>query len=143
MKKFTKSLALLTLVCFSLSSCGVMFGGSKFNGTIIAKDHPNAKIYVNGSEVGRGTAVVSHPRNVPFSVELRQDGCESKTTTFNNTFRTGNFIATLVTWGLIGVIIDAATGAIMKPEHRLNPAVERLSDKDFTFTVDYSGCPNN
>ncbi len=73
-----------------------MFGGSKFSGSIVAKDHPNAQIYVNGNNIGKGTAVGLFPRNQPLTVELRQEGCESKTETFNYAFRTGNFILSVI-----------------------------------------------
>ncbi len=142
MKKFTKILSMLTLLSFILSSCGVMFGGSKFSGSIIAKDHPNAKISVNGNNIGQGTAIGLFPRNRPLSVELKQDGCETKTTTFDNTFRTGNFILSVLSWGLIGIAVDLGTGAAYKPDHKSNPAIQQMSTKNFTFTVDYSGCAN-
>jgi hypothetical protein len=118
-----------------------MFGGSKFSGSIIAKDHPNAQIYVNGNKIGQGSAIGLYPRNRPLTVELKQDGCENKTQTFDNTFRTGNFILSLLTWGLVGIAIDLGTGASYKPDHKSNPAIEKMSDKNFTFMVDYSGCP--
>jgi len=141
MKKCTKVLSMLTLLSFIFSSCGVMFGGSKFSGSIVAKDHPNAQIYVNGNKIGQGTAIGLYPRNRPLTVELKQDGCEPKTQTFDNTFRTGNFILSLLTWGLVGIAIDLGTGASYKPDHKSNPAIEKMSDKNFAFTVDYSGCP--
>lgn len=142
MKKFAQILTMVTLCSITLCSCGVMFGGSKFNGTIIAKDHPNAKIYVNGNESGQGTAVGLYSRNKLLTVELKQDGCEPKTQTFDNTFRMGNFVLTLFTWGLVGAVIDLGTGASYKPDHKNNPAIEKMSSKNFTFTVDYSGCPS-
>lgn len=125
-----------------LNSCGVMFGGSRFNGSITAKDHPNAQIYVNGNNIGTGTAQGSYPRNRPLVVELRQDGCENKTQTFDNTFRTGNFILSLLTWGIAGIAIDLGTGAAYKPDHKNNPAVEKQTMKNFSFMVNYEGCPN-
>jgi hypothetical protein len=143
MKKLIKPMTILTLFSFVLSSCGVMFGGSKFSGSIVAKDHPDAQIYVNGNKVGQGTAVGLYPRNRPLTVELRQDGCEAKTQTFNNTFRTGNFILSLLMWGLVGVAVDLGTGASYKPDHISDPAIEKMSDKNFIFTVDYSGCATN
>ena len=76
MRKFCKNLLVMILMTFTLSNCGVMFGGSKFSGSIIAKDHPNAKIYVNGNNIGQGTAVGLFPRNRPLTVELKQEGCE-------------------------------------------------------------------
>ena len=141
MKNCTRILATLTLLSFVCSSCGVMFGGSKFSGSIIAKDHPNAQIYVNGNKVGQGTAVGLYPRNRPLAVELKQEGCEPKTQTFDNTFRTGNFILSLLSWGLVGIAIDLGTGASYKPDHKSNPAIQKMSDKNYNFTVDYSGCP--
>lgn len=126
-----------------MSGCGVMFGGSKFSGSIIAKDHPKADIYVNGNKIGQGTAVSLFPRNRPLAVEMRQEGCEPKTQTFDNTFRAGNFVLSLLMWGLVGIAIDLGTGASYKPDHVSNPAIEKMSDKNFVFTVDYSSCPQN
>lgn len=142
MKKFIKPIAILTLMSFTLSSCGVIFGGSKFSGTIVAKDHPNAQIFVNGNKIGKGTASGLYNRNRPLTVELKQDGCEPKSETFDNKFRFGNFILSFVFWHIPGIIIDLASGACYKPDHINNPAVQKKSTKDFTFTVDYSGCPN-
>lgn len=134
---------MITLFSFTLTSCGVMFGGSKYSGTILAKDHPDAQIYVNGNNIGKGTATGLYPRNRPLTVELRQDGCENKMQTFDNTFRTGNFILSLVMWGLVGIAVDLGTGASYKPDHASNPAIQRMSDKNFTFLVDYAGCPTD
>ncbi|MFN7372879.1 MAG: hypothetical protein ACK5WO_13830 [Cyclobacteriaceae bacterium] len=142
MKNWTKDVAMLILLSFTLSSCGVIFGGSKFSGSIIAKDHPNAQIYVNGNNIGKGTAIGLYPRNRPLTVELKQEGCENKTQTFDKTFRTGNFILSLLSWGLVGIAIDLGTGASYKPDHKSNPAIQKMTDKNFTFTVDYPGCPN-
>lgn len=141
MQNWIKVLTVLSLLSFTLSSCGVMFGGSKFSGSIIAKDHPNAQIYVNGTNIGKGTAIGLYPRKKPLTVELRQEGCENKTQTFGYSFRTGNFILSLISWGVVGMIIDLSTGASLQPEHNRNPAIQKMSDKNFIFTVDYSGCP--
>lgn len=135
----TKILSLIIL-CSVCSSCGVMFGGSKFSGSIIAKDHPDAQIYVNGNNIGRGAAIGLYPRNQPLTVELRQEGCANKTETFNNTFRAGNFILSLISWGLVGILIDIGTGASYKPDHLHNPSVEQMSVKNFTFNVAYPDC---
>ncbi|WP_260138352.1 hypothetical protein [Elizabethkingia anophelis] len=42
-------LAISVVTVLSLNSCGVIFGGSRYSGTINVKDHPNADIYVNGN----------------------------------------------------------------------------------------------
>ena len=138
MKKIS-IVALLLSMTILLNSCGVMFGGSKYQGTIIAKDHPNAEIYANGKKLGNGQATALFPRNETLIVELKEPGCETKTQTFGNAFRTGNFILSVISWGLFSVI-DIATGATYKPDHKHNPAVKKVSTKDFTFTVDGTVC---
>jgi hypothetical protein len=142
MLKCFKFLSFMSILSLTLSSCGVIFGGSKFTGSIVAKEHPNAQIYVNGNKVGQGTAIGLYHRNRPLNVELRQDGCEPKTQSFDNTFRGGNFVLSLLTWGLLGAVVDLGTGASFKPDHKSDPSIQKMSTKNFLFTVDYSGCPN-
>jgi hypothetical protein len=139
MKKIS-IVALLLSMTILFNSCGVMFGGSKYNGTITVKDHPNAEIYVNGKKLGNGTATSLFPRDKDLAVEVRESGCETKTQTFNNAFRTGNFILSVVSWGLLGILVDLGTGASFKPDHNSNPNVKKESTKDFTFTVDAPVC---
>ena len=139
MKKIS-IVALLLSMTVLLNSCGVMFGGCKYQGTIIAKDHPNAEIYANGKKLGNGTATSLFPRDQALTVELREPGCETKTQTFAKAFRTGNFILSVLSWGLIGLAVDLGTGASYKPDHKSNPAVKKVNTKDFTFTVDGPVC---
>jgi hypothetical protein len=55
---------------------------------------------------------------------MKEDGCDTKTQTFNNAFRTGNFILSVISWGFrIGV--DLGTGASYKPDHKNNPAIQK------------------
>ena len=140
MKKRISIATLLLSMIILLNSCGVMFGGSKYNGTIIAKNHPNAEIYVDGKKMGTGQATALFPRNRALTVELKEPGCETKTQTFNNAFRTGNFILSILSWGLIGVGVDLGTGASYKPDHKGNTSIQKVSTKDFTFNVDPPTC---
>ncbi|MGL2964618.1 hypothetical protein ACSVH2_12420 [Flavobacterium sp. RSB2_4_14] len=130
----------LISISLVMSSCGVMFGGSKYNGTIKVKDHPNAEISVNGQKLGNGQVTSLFPRNKPLVVEVKQEGCPTKTQTFETAFRTGNFILSVFSWGLIGIGVDLGTGASFKPAHRSNSAIKKLTDKNFEFEVDYSDC---
>ena len=138
MKRSISIILVLVSMSILLSSCGVMFGGSKYQATIIAKDHPNAEIYVNGKKMGNGQVVTLLPREKNLTVELKEQGCETKTQTFGTSFRTGNFILSVVSWGLFS-LIDLGTGAAFKPD-RKNPAIQKTSTKDFTFTVDGLNC---
>lgn len=140
MKKRISIVALLLSLTVLLNSCGVMFGGSKYNGTITVKDHPNAEIYVNGKKLGNGTATSLFPRNKELVVEVKEQGCETKTQTFNKAFRTGNFVLSVISWGLLGIIVDLGSGASYKPDHKSNPNVKKESTKDYSFTVDAPVC---
>jgi len=78
-----KKLVVLVLACLLISlpvlqNCGVAFGGSRYNAQIIAKDHPNAEIYVNDELVGTGEFSGLYYRNRPLRVELREEGCEPR-----------------------------------------------------------------
>ena len=140
MKKRTTIAAISLSMLITLNSCGVMFGGSKYEGTITAKDHPNAEIIINGEKMGNGSVTGLYPRNKPLVVEIKEKGCPSKTENFVNTLRTGNLILSAISWGLVGIIVDLATGASFKPEHKKNTAVEKVDDKKYNFNVDYSDC---
>lgn len=140
MKRSISIILVLLTLSILLCSCGVMFGGSKYRATIIAKDHPNAEIYVNGKNLGKGQVVTLQPRNRNLIVELKQEGCEPVNQTFKNRFRTGSFILSIIWWGPIGLGIDLGAGASYKPDHINNPAIKKVSDKNYTFSVDYPAC---
>ena len=140
MSKRLSIVALFLAMAVTFSSCGVMFGGSRYEAKIVAKDRPNADIYVNGEKVGRGTATALYQRNQPLKVELREEGCETTTKTYNKSFRTGNFILSVISWGLLGIIVDLATGASYKPDHRHDSSIKKVSDKTYEFEV---GSPCN
>jgi len=139
MKKRTLFLTAIT-ISILFTSCGVMFGGSKYNANIKVKDHPDAEIYANGEKMGNGEVTGLFKRNQPLKIEVKQDGCEPKTKNFENTFRTGNFILSAISWGIIGIGVDLGTGAAHKPDHKNDPNIEKLSDKNYSFIVDYSEC---
>ncbi|MFN8275287.1 MAG: hypothetical protein U0X58_10470 [Flavobacteriaceae bacterium] len=138
MKSKITMLAGLMGLCIMLNSCGVMFGGSRYEASITAKDRPNADIYVDGQKIGKGQATTMYSRNRQLTVELREEGCETTTQTFDKRFRTGNFILSLVSWGIIGIGVDLGTGASYKPDHKNNPAIKKINTKKFSYTVDSS-----
>lgn len=140
MRKRVFMLTGLLSMSLVFNSCGVMFGGSKYNGTIKVKDKPNAEIFVNGQKLGNGQATSLFSRDQPLVVEVKEEGCPTKTQTFDKSFRTGNFILSVFSWGLIGLAVDLGTGASYKPAHRSNSAIKKINDKDYEFEVDYSEC---
>ncbi len=117
-----------------------MFGGSKFVGRIEAEDHPNAEIYVDGRKQGTGTSSELYSRNRPLVVELREEGCENQTITFQPVFRTGNFVLSVLTWGLIGLGVDLGTGAAYKPDHKRYTEITKVDLRYFDIKVPYENC---
>ncbi|MBK9637848.1 MAG: hypothetical protein IPO63_08515 [Bacteroidetes bacterium] len=135
-----KLILLIISFCLIFSSCGVIFGGSKYQAIIHATDHPKADIYVNGEIVGKGKVKGLYKRTKTLTVELKQEGCPPKTQTFEPVFRTGNFILTIGSWALLGIVVDLVTGSSFKPDHRNDPSIKRLDYDYYRFNVDYSGC---
>lgn len=126
-----------------MSSCGVIFGGGRFIGSIVVKEHPSASIKVNGRELGKGSVIGNFKRNRTLLVEVQEPGCEKQLMVYDFRFRTGNFVLSALTWGLPGIMIDLATGACFEPLHRVQPGVEKMSIKNFLFTIDYRKCPES
>lgn len=141
MKNKLPILLALIFLFSQLSSCGVIFGGSRYNGTFVANGRPNADIYINGEKVGQGEVTKMLKRDKDLQVEIKEEGCEPVTKNFDNRFRTGNFILSVLTWGIIGIAVDLGTGASYKPDHRNDASITRMSDKDFQFSID-SNCEN-
>ncbi|QNL51800.1 hypothetical protein H8S90_09585 [Olivibacter sp. SDN3] len=119
-----------------MNSCGVIFGGSKYQGLIIAKDRPKATIFVNDEKAGVGQVTSLYKRNRPLKIELKEEGHESVVKNFDNRLRTGNFILSVVTSWVVGIAVDLGTGAAYKPDHKGDPNIQKLSTKNFSFTVD-------
>jgi len=137
-----KKIILTVLVSAMLfSSCGVMFGGSKYRGSIYVNNNPQAEIYTNGEKLGVGKADRLFPRNQPLNIELRQKGCDPQVKNYYPAFRTGNFILSFLSFGLIGIGVDIGTGAAYKPDHQNYPDVSRATTNNFIFNLTYEGCP--
>ena len=133
-----KTISILLLCLIFLTSCGVMFGGTQYSGTITVQDHPNADIYIDGSKVGKGITTGTFKRKNSLIVEIKEEGCADKTQTFEKTLRTGNFIISILSWGLIGLGVDLGTGAAYKPNHGKDDRIQKVNDKQFNFTASYS-----
>ncbi len=132
---------IFVLLGLSLSGCGVMFGGSMYNAAIVVRNNPDALIYVNGNKIGKGAAAKSYHRNRSLTVELRDQNCETQVKTFDNRFRVGNFILSGLTFGLLGMAVDLASGACYQPDFINDPMVVKESFKTYSFSIDYEGCP--
>lgn len=132
----------LVLMPAVLQGCGVLFGGTHFNGEVVVRNNPSVNIRVEDRFVGRGTALGRFSRGRPLKVQLQQEGCEPQQVVFPNRVRTANFLLSFLTWSVLGAVVDVVSGASYKPDHKNNPNVTRENYKTFVFVVDYTGCRN-
>jgi hypothetical protein len=128
-------------VAFLLSSCGVIFGGSKYSASVIARNKPGVTVSVNnGMVTGKGNAMGVFMRKDPLMVNVTAPDCLPQTWFFNPKVRTGNMILSFLGFGMVGVLVDLATGACYQPNFQGDPMIQRVSRKEFVFSVDYRGC---
>lgn len=128
-------------VTFLLSSCGVIFGGSKYSASVIARNRLDVKVSLNnGMSVGKGNAMGVFMRKDPLVVNVTAPDCLPQTWYFNPKIRTGNLVLSFFGFGMAGVIVDLVTGACYQPNFKGDPMIDRVSRKEFVFSVDYRGC---
>lgn len=140
MKKIYLFLCFIALSSL-LSSCGVIFGGSKYSASVIARNKPDVTVSLNnGMATGRGNAMGVFMRKDPLVVNVTSPDCTPQTWFFNPKVRTGNLVLSFVGFGMVGVLVDLVTGACYQPNHMGDPMIQRVSKREFVFSVDYRGC---
>ena len=91
-----------------VSGCGTLFTSS--NETItIRSNEPQAKISVNGNEIGKGQVVAVVPNGKQSIITAAAPGCSDRSMPTGTAF---NSISVLNTIFLFPWLIDVATGAI-------------------------------
>jgi hypothetical protein len=99
---------LLALALFIFDGCATIFKGS--TDTVNYSSEPSgAKVYVNGSLMGTTPFQLELKSNQTYTIEFRKDGYENKTVMLNNSVGAG-WIVLDVVFGLVPIIVDAATG---------------------------------
>lgn len=100
----------LCLFCFSMSGCSTIIKGSKQNITINSNP-AQATIYVNGKLYGKTPAIARLERRNNHFVKIELDGYKPYETTLQRKFN-GWIFGNIVFGGVLGIIIDAATGSM-------------------------------
>jgi hypothetical protein len=107
-KALAARLCMLATIILLFSSCATIFKGSKE--TVSFSSEPSgAKVYLDGQPLGGTPFQLELKSNKTYTVEFRLDGFQSRTVLLNNSVGAG-WIILDVLFGLIPVIIDAATG---------------------------------
>ena len=139
-------------VAILFSNCATIIGGSRYNAKINVANDPNASIEYQGNVLGKGSASLKLKRSNAgnLSISIKKDGCSEEVKNFTRKeLRGWAFFGSLVGWtGFIpgtiipipwGIAIDAATGAMWKPD--INEiGVSKVDYKNYVYTINYTGC---
>ena len=102
------SVLLVLGVFWGLSGCATILTG-KQTPVSFSADPDGASVYVNGSLMGKTPFQLKLEKNKDYVIEFREEGYQSKTVFLNKGIGAG-WIVLDVVFGLIPVIVDAATG---------------------------------
>jgi hypothetical protein len=124
LKKLVSSAVIVVLV-LSLSGCAAIFKGN--SSKIDTNSTPKgAKIYVDGNYMGDTPFRLKLESKRSYAIEFRMEGYKSKTYNVTNSVGAG-WIVLDVLCGLVGVIVDAATGAWYELDQKnINVILEKL-----------------
>lgn len=139
MKNYCAFLSILFLSLF-FSSCGVIINGSRMTASAIARNQSRATVSINGMVSGKGMAMGVFNRKDPIVVQVVEEDCKPQTWYFNPKAQTGTLVLSALGFGMVGLVVDLATGACYQPNFRGNPMIERVTRKQYVFSVDYRGC---
>lgn len=107
--KFTNLFIIgLVIISFSLSSCSSIINGSMAS-VSVASDPTNAIIKVNGMDGGKTPSVLRLKRGDSHIIELKLAGYNNYKVVTSNSIA-GWFWGNILCGGIIGIIVDLATG---------------------------------
>lgn len=109
MKKFF-SLVLVVVFVFYFSSCAVIFKGNSSK-VDTNSDPKGAQVFVNGNYMGDTPIRLKLESKRTYTIEFKKEGFKSKTYNITNHVGAGWIVLDVLLTGLIGVVVDAATGA--------------------------------
>lgn len=99
----------LVAFVFMFSGCAAFFKGS--NSKVIATSRPEgAKVYVNGFYYGTTPIKLKLKSQESYAIEFRKEGYQTVTRHIHSRVGTGWIILDVI-FGLVPVIVDAATGS--------------------------------
>lgn len=98
----------LIVTFFVYSGCATIFSGSK-DEISLSSEPTNAKVLVNGQNEGKTPITLTLKKGKEYSIEFVKEGFESKTLRLTYGLGVGWLVLDILS-GLLGIIIDAATG---------------------------------
>ena len=119
MKKLITTFLLITFIY--LNGCATIFSGSSED-VSLESDPPKAKVLLNGSSMGKTPLTLKLQKGKSYIIEFIKEGYENKTLNLSYSLGAGWLILDILS-GLIGIIVDAATGNWNKFEYSNYKAV--------------------
>jgi len=110
MNKRLQLFSLNSLITFSIvfSGCATIFSGS--TDTVELSSEPTgAQVYVNGAKRGTTPVTLTLKKGREYNLEFRKDQYETKGMALNYSLGAGWLVLDILS-GLVGIIVDAATG---------------------------------
>ena len=108
-KNFKFVILLFLLFSFILyNGCATIFSGGK-DEVDLSSEPSGAKVLVNGQNRGKTPLTLSLKKGKEYQVEFVKEGFENKNLTLTYSLGAGWLILDILA-GLIGIIVDAATG---------------------------------
>lgn len=102
------SVAVILGMFWVMSGCATILAGKQANVSFSAEPE-GASVYVNGSLMGKTPVQIKLENNKDYTIEFREEGYQTKTVYLDKGIGAGWIILDVV-FGLIPVIVDAATG---------------------------------
>ena len=112
--KHTKRLGILCctllVLTFLTYNCAAIFKGTS-ESVAFSTDPSGAKVFVNGQYMGTTPCQIPLPSKGTYTIEFKKEGYDPSTYTIMNHVGAGWVVLDVLFTGLIGVVVDAATGA--------------------------------
>ena len=125
MKKLITTILLISFIY--LNGCATIFSGSTED-ISLESDPPKAKVLLNGSSMGKTPLKLNLQKGKSYIIEFIKEGYENKTLNMSYSLGAGWLILDILS-GLIGIIVDAATGNWNEFEYSHYKAVMEEKEK--------------
>ena len=139
-KKIAKRLVIVPLsivIAFGAAGCATIFNGTHQN-MLVASEPSGAAIFVNGMKVGETpeTIKLSHRHSVTITISM--PGYKTKTMKLTRSID-GWFWGNILLGGVIGMVVDASTGAM----YTFSPSKinEKLKKDDLSIGITKKPAP--
>ncbi len=103
------AMGLVASIVYSVGGCATIFKGNH-DMVDFSSDPAGAEVYVNGAPRGTTPINLKLESKRTYTIEFKKDGFETRTYTITNHVGAGWVILDVLA-GLVGVIVDASTGA--------------------------------